>query len=209
MVHERQPLPNGRKDKVLIFHPGGYRGVVSSLGDSKEACYMSQKLFIKRVCLPLVDQDLIPVIKVHPLRAKFHDIADLVLLAREVEEEAVIDRNSIQFLDAKDWYWDTAYQSKFILNFGSTSIFELWSAGMKNVYICNFEGKERSRKLDFFKSSVLETYHEYVNFVKNADRHEPKLDPFTKEVMSTYHALFEGRSVAHTTGNISSVLGLE
>ena len=188
--------PNGR-DQVLIFHPGGYRGVVTEPGEPKAACYAKQKAFLERLCIPLVREGLTPVVKVHPLRARYHDLGDISHLAAEVERENGLPPHSIKCLGPKAWFWEAAWRSAFILTFGSSSIYELWSAGLKNVSVCNFEGPARSNKFRLFETTFLERYDDYLELVNQKGQAPPKLDAFTARVCESYHALFDGSAVSN------------
>jgi len=183
------------ESKVLIFHPGGYRNVITSFGDGKSVCIEAQKKFIKRVCLPLIKEGLIPVIKVHPFRANYHDIEDLSLIINNIESEESLKKGSIELIGPKGWFWDIAFSARFILTFGSSSIYELWSAGLDNVYVCDFEGKERSKKFKFLDSIMINTYEEYKKFVSLYDNDCHVMDELSSEIYDEYHSFFSGRAV--------------
>lgn len=205
-VHARCQRNIGKKDRVLIFHPGGYRDVVSTVGQDKKTCYAAQKAFLQRLCVPLVAQRLIPVVKVHPLRAQYHDLKDLEILAREVEQENGLEENTIELIGPKGWFWDAAFHSAFILTFGSSSIYELWSAGLKNVYVCNFEGNARSQKFGLFSSVFLNTYETYLAISESAKCYSPELDSLTSQVFESYHRLFDGLSTKTACESVERVL---
>jgi hypothetical protein len=206
-VYARRPTKVAEKDRVLIFHPGGYRDVVSTFGADEETCYAAQRAFLQRLCIPLVAKGLIPVIKVHPLRARYHDLEDLEILVRDVERKNGLAEGSIELIGPKGWFWDAAFRSAFILTFGSSSIYELWSAGLKNVYVCNFEGTARSRKFGFFSSVFLDTYDAYLAIAERSERFSPKLDSLTDQVFESYHRLFDGASTRTGCDSVSAVLG--
>ena len=206
-VYARRPTNVTEKDRVLIFHPGGYRDVVSAFDADKKTCYAAQRAFLQRLCIPLVAKGLTPVIKVHPLRARYHDLEDLEILVRDVERENGLAEGSIELIGPKDWFWDAAFRSAFILTFGSSSIYELWSAGLKNVYVCNFEGTARSRKFGFFSSVFLDTYEAYLAISERSDRFSPNLDSLTGQVFDSYHRLFDGTGTRTACNSITAVLG--
>ena len=179
---------------VLIFHPGGYRGVVSQPGDPAGVCYARQKAFVERLCLPLVKAGYTPVVKIHPLRARFHDLKDVTEIVAAVERENGFDAGSIVCAGPEAWYWEYAFKSSFILTFGSSSVYELWSAGLRNVFVCNFEGQSRSRRFDFFESVFIESYRQYLKLISTESFRNLALDSLTAEVFEAYHSLFDGRS---------------
>ncbi len=183
------------KDKtVLVFHPGGFRGVFSEKGDSKAVCYASQKESFEKIFLPLLEAGFHPVIKVHPLRAVYHDYEDVAEIISDFEVSHGLKEGDIRILQPDEWYWDYAFKSSFILTFGSSSIYELWSAGLVNVFVCNFFGKERSGKFEFFENISIDSYDSYLNFVKSGSYFIDDSVPLTREVYQQYADLFTGKS---------------
>jgi len=194
------------KNLVLIFHPGGYRNIVSSPGDDKQTCYQSQKSFLHDLCIPVIRQNLTPVVKIHPLRARYHDVEDLNIIAREIEVECNIAAGSIQIIGAKSSFWDVANNSAFILTFGSSSIYELWSIGLRNVFVCDFITRERSNNFQFFKSIFINSYQDYIKIVSNSKEWNPVFDESTEEVFQQYSLLFNGNSVNKVITTIASLV---
>jgi len=194
--------------QVLVFYPGGYRGVVSMQGDDRRTCYIAQKALLKQICLPLLAEGLTPVIKVHPLRAQYHDINDLEILAREVEQENGASEGSIRLIGPKAWFWDEAHRSRFILNFASTSIYELWTAGIKKMHVWNFSHKStgRNQKYTNLSGCLLQSYDEYRTVVTAPEKYTPKLDDLSIQVYNAYHSLFRGNAVAQIMDDVCSVL---
>lgn len=207
-VYDSRPDTTYEKNKVLIFHPGGYRNIVSALNDDRATCYAAQKNFLERLCVPISRKGLTPVIKVHPLRAKFHDLCDLTVLAREVEQENDLAPDCIKIIGPKDWFWGDAFASAFILGFGSSSLYELWCAGLKNVYVGNFEGTARSQKFDFFNSIFLNTHDEFLRLVDDENAWAPKMDVLTANAFDGYHRLFEGDAVKTAMASIERAVAL-
>lgn len=192
---------------VLIFHPGGYRGVVSQPSDPKGVCHANQKAFVERLCLPLVKAGYTPVIKIHPLRARFHDLEDVTEIVAGVERENGLDAGGIVCVGPESWYWEYALKSSFILTFGSSSVYELWSAGLRNVFVCNFEGQARSRRFDFFESIFIESYEQYLDLISTESFRGLALDPLTAKVFDGYSSLFNGRSTQTAYELINGELG--
>jgi len=195
VVHRRRTDVVSKEKTILIFHPGGYRDVISSFGDSKEVCYASQMNFLKRLCMPLISMGLKPVIKIHPLRARYHDWEDLVILIDEFERGNKLEKGSIGLIGPEDWFWNLAFNSTLVLTFGSSSIYELWSAGVKNVFVCNFEGVSRSQKFDIFDSIFIDSYEDYLDLLKNPNAWNPVFDQTTEQIYNAYNDLFLGSSV--------------
>ena len=179
-------------DQVLIFHPGGYRNIVSAPGDDKDKCYAGQKALLERLCLPLIEQGLTPCVKVHPLRAQYHDYEDLQYICSSIEKQHKLRKQSIKILGPKELFWKTAFNSAFIITFGSTAMYELWSVGLKNVHVCNFEGTTRSENFEFFPSVFINTISEFEALVQQPGKYSPTLDPLAECTYSTYKSLFNG-----------------
>ncbi|MBI3090349.1 MAG: hypothetical protein HYY96_06740 [Candidatus Tectomicrobia bacterium] len=184
---------------AFLFHPGGYRGVVTQFGEGKAACYAKQKVFLERLCLPLIEAGFRVVIKIHPLRARHHDLADVQAIFADIARERRLPSGCVEWLGPEAWYWESAFRSRVILTFGSSSIYELWSAGLRNVYVCNFEGKARSEKFSFFESIFLDSYAAYLKRIEAWAGAEAtacrETDPVTDEVFRAYSCLFTGRAV--------------
>jgi hypothetical protein len=173
---------------VLIFHPGGYRRVLTEPGASKETSYARQREFIAKIALPLLEAGLKPVIKTHPLPARFHTIDDMKIIVSEIEQKHSLVSGSITVTD--EWFWHYAYNAAFSITFGSSSIYELWAAGIQNVYVCNFLGQDRSRRFSYFPGIYINTYEEFLNFIRNRNFDSPSFDDFTRQVMAAYASLF-------------------
>lgn len=208
-VHARRPAPpaNGSAgNKLLIFHPGGYRSVISEPGDDRAHCLARQKSFMERLCLPAIAEGLAPIIKVHPLRARHHDIEDLAPLARDIERENGLADGAIELIGPRGWFWDAAFASALILGFGSSSTYELWSAGLRNVYVGNFEGTARSSKFDFFQSIFLDTYEDYLRILRRPDSQTPDFDALSEAAFTGYNDLFNGQAVASAVDAIETLI---
>jgi hypothetical protein len=197
-------------DKVLIFHPGGYRGVVSSPGDSKDTCYRKQKDFLNKLCVPLISKGLKPVVKIHPLRALYHDFDDLIELSKIVENENNLPNNSIQILGPKEWVWSIAFNSCFVITFGSSAVYELWSLGIKNVYVCGFISAVRSQRFNYFDSVFIDSIDKYNSLINNPEINRcPSFDEITNSVFSAYNDVSCNNSVELVTNEILKEYGFK
>jgi hypothetical protein len=186
-VVERLPSGNAARDRVLIFHPGGYRNVVTAPGEGRAASHRKQRAFFDRACRPLLEHGLRPVIKVHPLCARHHDLADVEKVAAEIDDR-------IGVLPPDAWFWDDAFHSAFVVNYGSSSIYELWSAGIRSAVVCNFEGTARSEKFAAFESVFIDSHEEYADFVDRERWRSLELDPLAAEVAAAYESLCDGHA---------------
>lgn len=152
--------------KVLIFHPGGYRDIFTKEGDSKQRSYEVQSNFIDRVCLPLIKNKLTPVIKIHPLHAKFHGIADIKNILKEKEI------NQVKLIGPEKQYFKELKNCKFVISFGSSSSYELWSLNYKNIFYCNFYGKIRTDKFKFLKKQFFCSNNDFSKIIKSKNFNE-------------------------------------
>jgi hypothetical protein len=186
-VVARRPAGPPARDRVLIFHPGGWRNVDTAPGEGRRESREKQRALLERACAPLLEHGLRPLVKVHPLRARHHDLADVEALAREIDP-------GIGVLAPEDWFWDDAFHSAFVVNYGSSAIYELWSAGIRSAVVCNFEGTARSEKFAAFDGIFIDTHPDYVDFVARERWRDLELDPLAAEVAEAYESLCDGRS---------------
>ncbi len=170
---------------VLIFHPGGYRRIITMPGEDKKSCYRKQEEFIKRVCQPILEAGFIPVIKTHPLYARYHSKEDLHIILKGLVEVSPLLR---QVIVTDESYWHYAFQSRLMLSFGSSGVYELYAAGLKNVLICAFLGESRAVKFQMFKNVYIDTYEEYLSLFKDKSNFSKKFDNMTSLVQDIYRA---------------------
>lgn len=159
---EKRSMEDDKK-YVLIFHPGGYRGVITKMGEGKKRSYAKQAEFLRTVCLPVLKEGLIPVIKAHPLAARYHFKEDILEIITSLSRE---NRDFEKIVVEDKSYYKYAYDSDTIVGFGSSSIYELFSMNVKNIIICDFFGKARSRKFTFMDGIFLKDAAEYNDFWK-------------------------------------------
>lgn len=190
---QRSPVA-AQRPWALIFHPGGYRGIVSEPGENRTACLVKQRALLERVCLPLLQVGLRPVVKVHPLRAQYHDLVDIQRLISDLEREQRINPGTIVCLAPEASYSEYARNSQYILTYGSSAVYELWSAGLTQVMVCHFEGKSRSQKFRMFPTITMDTYSDYLSFLKT--KQPLQLDPFTQSIADSYASLTTGQATA-------------
>jgi len=196
-------------DRVVLFHPGGYRGVVSEPGDSRSACRAKQYEFLERMCVPLLRAGLRPAVKVHPLRARFHDEADVCEILRAIEHDHGFASGMIECLGPRTSFWEHVAQSRFVLTWGSSSVYELWAAGFDNALVCNFDGTARSRKFELCDSIFLDSYEDFEALLQPERRCAPPFDPYTSELFAAYSRTFDGRAVAIAYDAIAADAGFD
>lgn len=187
-VMERRPAEPPERDRVLIFHPGGWRNVVTAPGEGARVSREKQLAFFERACRPLLEAGLTPVVKVHPLRARHHDLEEVAAVVERIGGDA------IRVLGPEDWFWEDAFRSAFVVNYGSSSNYELWSAGIRTALVCNFEGAARSGKFSLFESLFIDTHEDYEAFVREERWRGLELDPLAAEVAAAYERLCDGRA---------------
>ena len=200
---ERKNLDN---PCVLIFHPGGYRHIITTPGENKKSCYEKQRAFIKKVCQPILEAQWIPVIKTHPLYARYHSKKDLEIILKDLIRENTLFQKIIV---TDESYWDFAFQSRFMLTFGSSGVYELYAAGLKNVLICSFLGESRAVKFQMFKDVYIDTYEEYLSLFNNKSILEMRFNGsggLVQDIYRAYSSLNNGRA---TQSVVQEILSLE
>jgi len=205
-VYRVNSATNEKDNTVLIFHPGGYRGVLSEPGDDQATCYCAQKLFLEQVCIPLLEHGLKPLIKIHPLRALHHDLDDMEELVSEFEDQYQFAKGAIELIGPTEWHWQKAFHASFILTFGSSAVYELWAAGLKNVLVCNFLGTSRSERFDFFEDIFIRTHQEYLQGIKTFGSTSPSSGCLTGQVFESFSALFQGNSTQTVFAELEAAL---
>lgn len=184
---------------ALVFHPGGYRHVDSDPGDDQATCYRKQERFIRDVCGPVLAAGLIPVIKVHPLYARHHSKADLeAILAIMIQKDP--EFRSVIVTDQP--YWDYARQSRWIVTFGSSSVYELFAAGFWNVLICDFLGKARSVKFEAFEGLFVRSLEDYAAILKQKPSRERLKQGPAAEIFEAYHSLNHGKAASQVADHV-------
>jgi len=138
-------------NRVLLLHPGGYRGVVTDYGASKKISNLQNSKFIKSICETLETNGYECLIKIHPLHAKFHGEKDLNSIVRN------LNLKKTKVLGPYEGYFDLLNNCKFVLSCGSTSIHEIMSMGYKNIFLINFFGTSRTSEYYFHKENILES----------------------------------------------------
>ncbi len=180
------------KDSVLIFHPGGYRNLITPPGASKEKSYVAQLEFIKKFCFPVVESGQIAIIKTHPLFAKYHSKVDLISI---LDELIIEDERYKNVIVTDESFWKYAKSSYLVVSFGSSSLYELFSAKIPNLVVSSFYNDERSDKFTMFESIFIKDYEEYLHLVKN--KKSKDLDDLTSKVYQAYSSLHDGKAVHH------------
>jgi hypothetical protein len=188
-----------KKKYVLIFHPGGYRDVITKYGENKKNSYKKQKEFIKILCKPVFDKGLIPVLKVHPLFAKYHSFKDLNIIKNDLVKE---DKNYEKFIITEDIYWDYAIKSKFILTLGSSSLYELYAAGINNVVVINFFGEKRSSLFKMFDNIIINSIDEYITLIKS----NKDFDEIFKNGKKAFEIYYKAYSSLNTGNSVKTII---
>lgn len=171
-----------KKNSILVFHPGGYRNIISNKDDNKIMSYQKQLSFFKKVLTPLLNRGFFIYIKIHPLCAKYHTYYDMhkILISDNFFKKNIL---KIKILDRQVNYIPFAQKTIFNLTFGSSAIYELWSLGIVNNYICRIFKDERSDKFNLFKDITLMKISE-LSKIKKVDFN--KLNNLLKNTINYY-----------------------
>lgn len=152
-----------KNNSALIFHPGGSRGVISNPNDSKETIYKIQETMFLKLLMPLINNNLDVYIKVHPLRAKYHDFEDIKFIILNSSLSKFSSR--INIIPPDESYFSHAKNAKFIFTLGSSSIYEIWLMGLENAYVINFFGNSRSKNFNLEKNIMLNSLNDYESLI--------------------------------------------
>ena len=152
-----------KNNTALIFHPGGSRGVISNPNDSKETIYKHQEIMFLKLLMPLINNNIDVHIKVHPLRARYHDFHDIksIILNSPLSKFS----SHINIIPPDESYFNYAKNAKFIFTLGSSSIYEIWLMGLENAYVINFFGNSRSENFNLEKNIMLNSLKDYESLV--------------------------------------------
>jgi hypothetical protein len=192
-------------DEVLILHSGGWRGIETLPREPRDAAYAKQEALLERACLPALEAGLRPIVKVHPLRARDHDAPDVERIARRLELRHGLADGSIGVLGPEDWAWDRLLGAALVVGYGSSSLYELWSAGIRSAVVCDFEGTARSEKFRLFPSIVLESHVQYVSLMSTGGYRTLELDPLAELISHAYAELGDGGATERAVRAVESL----
>ncbi|UIA99192.1 hypothetical protein KUD97_09430 [Desulfovibrio desulfuricans] len=154
LVHkkEHKNLHSGLRQRVLLLHPGGRRGVVSQDGDTYETCLANQRALYEQA-LALLPSGWTLGLKIHPLAAAWHDVAT---------NQPICDALGIT-LHPGDWPGKYIFAYDAIISLGSSLIFENIGSGVP-CFIASFLGGAR----EGYYSSLSEFYLESADELRRA-----------------------------------------
>ena len=192
----------GRVDgnHVIVYHPGGWRGIITVKGAPRDEALANQKQWMRKVCEPIFSLGLRPIIKIHPLCARDHDFEDVTLIAREIESDLAVPEGAIEILDRTEWVWQLATTAKALVVFGSSSIYELWSAGIQNIISVRYSNDDRSVKFLDLEVAHISVFPDALKEMTDSAR-DMKEDRgrLVDRVANAYAQLFVGDSVTRAT----------
>jgi len=177
-----------KKDNVFFFHPGGWRKIFTNYGDKKADSYKKQKEKITKLLIPLKETDNKIIIKCHPLAAKFHEKQDLIDIINCIKKEININ-NDIIIIDTIEEQLKYLNSSKMIFTFGSSSIFELWCMGLRNIKVISFFSSDRrSQQFIDFKDLYIKSYFNYVSIINELNNYDDQYSNKLNELFSFYNS---------------------
>ncbi len=201
---ERQGVTElSARDRVLVMHPGGYRKVITNPGAGKKESYERQRAFLEKICDPILEAGLKPVIKIHPLHANYHSAGDVRAILNEM---AARDSRYASVDVARFEYWSHVYRSRLIVTFGSSGFYELFAAGVSNVVACSFLTEERANKFEMFDDLFVRTYEDYRAILQPGvfENRLGKLSGLTLQAKQAYGSLSSQAPATMITAAIES-----
>jgi hypothetical protein len=176
--------------------------VITEQGEGRTACYQKQKAFLRAVCEPVLRSGGVPVVKVHPLYARYHGAEDL----RSILEGLAGEDDAYQsVVVTEEPYWTYAFTGKAVVTFGSSGVYELYAAGIRRVLVCNFLGKQRASEFSFFEPVFIRSEEEYRSLFGDDEALEKRFARFTGlhgRVYEAYASLNTGQATASVLSEI-------
>jgi len=148
--------------KVLLLHPGGYRGVITKMGESKKLSYIKQ-LELYENLISYIPDHLKLTIKIHPLAAKYHDL--------KFHKEN-FSHLGIDFIEG--FLGDYLFEYYAVLSIGSSALYEVLR--FKPLWILNYFSKERTDYYKDLPSLFINSGEDLYEKLRN--REHPKLNNY-------------------------------
>ena len=180
---DKVQIPASRKErKVLIQHPGGYRGIkghawlVGLVRTINDAGY---KAWICPHFIPGWGYG-------------GHDTNYAYTLMRS------LPNNNWCTVDS---WWDAAEYCDLILTTGSSAAYEMWAVGLTNVFILGYVGGKRHEKFQMFQDLLVESPEALGKLLRGLPGSAQATEPLTREVMAAYRTVHTGQG-AKTAADI-------
>ncbi len=168
------------RPRVLLLHPGGYRDVITRMGENRRESYRLQREFYEQLLMALPPGIGLDV-KMHPLAARYHDLP--------AHREFAIDLN-IGLVDG--FLGDLLFDYKAILSVGSSAFVEVIPFG-RALWILDYFSRERTQLYSSFPSLLIAD-EEQLSHVLQHNLQPEFADPFEKAFMRRLGALADGKA---------------
>ena len=97
--------------------------------------------------------------------------------------------NDIIIIDTIEEQLKYLNRSKMIFTFGSSSIFELWCMGLRNIKVISFFSNDRrSQQFIDFKDLYIESYFNYVSIINDLNNNDDKYSNKLNDLFSFYNS---------------------
>jgi len=179
-------------NKVLLLHPGGYRGVVTKMGESKSVSIKKQLNMYKEV-LKYIPDDIELNVKIHPLAARYHDLKF---------HKDNFSHLGIDFIE--DFLGDYLFEYDAVLSIGSSALFEVLP--FKPLWILNYFSKERTDFYIDLPSLFINSGEEIFKKLKNNEY--PKFyNDFEKRFINRLKKTADGNATNRVLNIIHNIKG--
>ncbi len=145
---------NNKTNKVLLLHPGGYRNVITRMGESKSESYRKQIAFYEKI-LACIPSEMKLSVKIHPLAARYHDRKAHEMFAKTLNFEIV-----------EGFLGEILFNYDAVLSVGSSSFFEILPFG-RSLWVLGFLSSERTKLYKDFPSLFVYSAEELYAKLKN------------------------------------------
>ncbi|MHA1381911.1 MAG: hypothetical protein ACTSRG_26370 [Candidatus Helarchaeota archaeon] len=159
---------NNSTNKILFLHPGGYRGVISNMGDSKELSIKKQREFYLEI-LKSIPSDKKLTVKIHPLAARYHDLKTNIKYFSDLD---------IDFIDG--FLGDCLFEYDAVLSIGSSALFEVLP--FKPIFIIGYLSKVRASYYKELNGIYFTNKDDLYNALNQIDKYKSYINDFHKKL---------------------------
>ena len=152
--YKKSTQKNKASDKILLLHPGGYRNVLTRMGESRESSYKKQ-IELYRSIISAVPNEKSLHVKIHPLAARYHDMSSHMDFAADLNVTPV-----------DGFLGDVLFDYDAVLSIGSSALYEVLPFGIPLWYL-NYFSNERTQLYSELPSILVDSGKELEFRLKN------------------------------------------